>query len=80
MADIFGRRIGVHFEKGLVDAEDKKLFQAYLESVKQKWNNIERSSNLESVHFNCDRSFHLHNYLELFQQVLHELWALANKQ
>jgi len=48
VADIFGRRIGVHFEKGLVDAEDKKLFQAYLKLIKQKWNNIERSSNPEN--------------------------------
>jgi len=45
MADIFGRQIGVHFEKGLVDAENKKLFLAYLKSVTQKWN---RSSNPEN--------------------------------
>ena len=27
------------------DAEDKKLFLAYLESVQHKWNNLERSIN-----------------------------------
>ena len=48
LADIFGRQVGSHFEKDLVDAEDKKLFLAYLESVTQKWNNLERSINPEN--------------------------------
>jgi len=39
IADIFSIQIGSHFEKGMVNAKDKKLF---MESVQHKWNYLER--------------------------------------
>ena len=43
LADIFGKRVGSHFERGLVDAESQSLFTKMLDSVQTRWNNLKKS-------------------------------------
>ena len=47
LADIFGTRIGTHFESGLADAQSKALFRKSLDRLKARWNNLEKSCNLK---------------------------------
>ncbi len=50
LADIFGTRIGTHFEAGLADADSEASFTKSLEGVEAKWNNLEMSCNpIETV-------------------------------
>ena len=44
LADLFGTRIGTHFETGLADAESETAFNKSLE-LKTRWNNLEMSCN-----------------------------------
>ena len=41
--DIFGKKVGSHFEAGLVDAKSESAFRAALGRLKCRWNNLERS-------------------------------------
>jgi len=41
--DIFGKKVGSHFEAGLVDAKSESVFRAALSRMKCRWNNLERS-------------------------------------
>ena len=43
LADIFGTRIGTHFETGLADSESEADFKKSLERLKARWNNLEKS-------------------------------------
>ena len=54
LADIFGKQTGSHFEHGLVDCSSQGAFDTALESVKEKWNNMERSCQVAE----CDPQFH----------------------
>ena len=45
LADVFGTRIGTHFESGLADAQSEALFRKSLERLKARWNNLEKSCN-----------------------------------
>ena len=45
LADIFGTRIGTHFESGLADAQSEALFRKSLDRLKVRWNNLEKSCN-----------------------------------
>ncbi len=45
LADIFGTRIGSHFEAGLADADSEASFAKSLKQVEAKWNNLEMSCN-----------------------------------
>ena len=47
LADIFGARIGTHFESGLADAQSEALFRKSLERLKPRWNNLEKSCNAD---------------------------------
>ena len=42
-ADIFGVRFGTHMQLGLIDSEDMPHFDSTLLSLREKWNNLERS-------------------------------------
>lgn len=44
IADIFGKRVGSHFEAGLVDAESEALFAKMLSMAKTRWNNLEKTA------------------------------------
>ena len=39
----YGKRMGSHFEHGLVDSPSEAAFRLALENVKEKLNNLERS-------------------------------------
>ena len=52
--DIFGKRVGSHFEAGLVDAKSESAFRTALEGLKCRWNNLERSCSSGST----DPQFH----------------------
>lgn len=43
LSDIFGVQVGNHFECGLVDSPSDTIFSAQLKSLKERWNNLERS-------------------------------------
>ena len=45
LADIFGTRIGTHFDSGLADAQSEAHFRKSLEHLKARWNNLEKSCN-----------------------------------
>ena len=45
LADIFGTRIGTHFESGLADTQSEALFRKSLDRLKARWNNLEKSCN-----------------------------------
>ena len=45
LADIFGAKIGTHFESGLADAQSEVLFRKSLERLNARWNNLEKSCN-----------------------------------
>ena len=42
-ADIFGVQFGTHMQLGLIDSEDMSHFHSTLLSLREKWNNLERS-------------------------------------
>ena len=54
LADIFGRRVGSHFESGLVDSDSSSSFNKALKVLEPKWNNLEGSCNLSKT----DPHFH----------------------
>lgn len=49
IADIFGKRVGSHFEIGLVDAESESSFTKMLDAVKVSWNNLEKSCSVNET-------------------------------
>ena len=49
LADIFGTRIGTHFESGLADAQSEAVFKKSLERLKARWNNLEKSCNSDEM-------------------------------
>lgn len=48
LSDIFGVQVGNHFECGLVDPQSDTIFSAQLKSLKERWNNLERSCKASS--------------------------------
>lgn len=52
--DIFGKKVGSHFEAGLVDAKSESAFRAALVRLKCRWSNLERSCSSG----NADAEFH----------------------
>ena len=43
MSDIFGVQVGTHFECGLLDSQSESDFSAQLSTLRECWNNLERS-------------------------------------
>ena len=43
LSDIFGVQIGTHFERGLIDSQSESSFSAQLTTLRERWNNLERS-------------------------------------
>ena len=43
LSDIFGVQIGTHFECGLLDSRSESDFSAQLSTLRERWNNLERS-------------------------------------
>ena len=43
ISDIFGVQIGTHFECGLIDSQSESSFSAQLTTLRERWNNLERS-------------------------------------
>ena len=41
--DIFGVQVGSHMQLGLIDMKNEVTFEAALNSLREKWNNLERS-------------------------------------
>ena len=43
LSDIFGVQVGTHFECGLLDSRSESDFSAQLSTLRERWNNLERS-------------------------------------
>ena len=44
-ADVFGRKVGSHFEAGRADFDSPSSFDKALKTLEPKWNNLKRSCN-----------------------------------
>ena len=49
LSDIFGKKVGSHFEAGLVDSDTCSGLCQAVKAVESKWNNLERSCNPKDI-------------------------------
>jgi hypothetical protein len=79
LGDIFGRQIGSHFQKGLIDSDSAETFYSATASLEKRWSNLERSSSSSALTLNTEfhKWFLKYKVEDIIRCVLPEVRAKA---